>query len=253
MSKQYIIGDSSPFLKRVLIPFWIIRVLIMLIQIGVYALLIAGLGVYKDDARRIIDEYNTHLTYEAIMATSVIIMVIILVCLIFDLVSIIKRARRTLGPKFFFFTNIFQTLFYVVSFILSMIGARPSALYAVINVIILLSFLGLLVYASIIFHQYRKGSLGDGSGGNRGTYVPASNPAAVPFNQTAGVDTAYAPQTTGYGQDYPQEYQKPAFYDQQAANQAGYAGQGYEPYSGQPQQVIQPPQQGYEMQGRQAV
>ncbi|KAK4176839.1 hypothetical protein QBC36DRAFT_3402 [Triangularia setosa] len=254
MTKQYIVGDSSPFLKRVLIPFWIIRILIMLIQIGVYALLVAGLGVYKDDMRRIIDEYHTKLTYEAILATSVIIMVIILACLILDLVSIIKRARRTLGPKFFLITNIFQTLFYVVSFILSMIGARPSALYAVINVIILLSFLGLLIYAAVIFHQYRKGSLGDGTGGNRGTYVAASNPDAVPFNQTAGVDTAYAPQSTTYGQDYPQEYQKPAFYDQQAANQAAYSGQGYEPYSGQPpQQVIQPPQQGYEMQGRQAV
>ncbi|KAK4196665.1 hypothetical protein QBC40DRAFT_286877 [Triangularia verruculosa] len=249
MSKQYIVGEESPFLKRVLIPFWIIRILIMLIQIAVYALLVAGLGVYKDDLRRIIDEYNTHLTYEAILATSIIIMLIILLCLILDLVSIIKRARRTLGPKFFLITNIFQTLFYVVSFILSMIGARPSSLYAVVNIIILLSFLGLLIYASVVFHQYRKGSLGNGSRGNLGAYQPTSNPAAVPLQ-----NTAYAPQTTGFATDYSQDHQKPTYYDPQAANQAAYAGQGYEPYSGQPQQqVIQQPQQGYEGHGRQAV
>jgi len=241
MSKAYIVGDSSPFLKRVLIPFWVIRVLIMLIQVGVYALLVAGLGIYKDDARRLLDEYNTNLKYDAIVATSVIIMVIIFTCLVLDIVCIIKRARRTLSPPFFFGVNLFQTTFYVVSFILSMIGARPSAVYAVVNVIILLSFLGLLIYASVVFHQYRKGSLGDGSA-SKGAYVVTANHAEAHNLVANDANTAYPPQNIGYS--HSQEYPKPAYYDQSGAQP--YAGQGYEPYAGQPRQ----PAQGYEMNTR---
>lgn len=232
MSKAYIVGDSSPFLKRVLIPFWVIRVIIMIIQVGVYALLVAGLGVYKEDARRLLDEYNTNLKYDAIVATSVIIMVIIFTCLVLDLVCIIKRARRTLSPPLFFGVNLFQTTFYVVSFILSMIGARPSAVYAIVNVVILLSFLGLLIYASVVFHQYRKGSLGSGAP-SKGAYVATSN-AEVHNLVAHDANTTYPPQNTGYGQTYSQEYPKPAYYDQSGAQP--YGGQGYEPYSGQPQQ-----------------
>ncbi|KAK4183549.1 hypothetical protein QBC35DRAFT_507863 [Podospora australis] len=244
MSKAYRVGDESPLLKRVLIPFWVLRVIISLVLIGVYALLIAGLGVYKDDARRLVDEYNTKLNYEAIVATSVVIMVIMLICLILDLVCIIKRARRTLSPPFFFGTNLFQTTFWVVSFIISMIGARPSAVYVVVNVVILLSYLGLMIYASIVFHWYRTGKLTSGSA-TKGVYVATANPTEAHNLVANDANTAYAPQSTGYGQTHPQEYPKPAYYDQSATQP--YSAQGYEPYSGQPQQQ---PAQGYEMHTR---
>lgn len=137
MSPPYVVGDSSPFLKRVLIPFWIIRILIMLVQIGLYALVVAGLGVFKDDVERLYAEYNTKLNYNAVLATSCIIMAIILLCLILDIVCIVKRARRTLSPPFFLGVNIAQSVFYIVNFILTVIGARNGALSIGIGVLIL--------------------------------------------------------------------------------------------------------------------
>ncbi|KAL2130637.1 hypothetical protein VTI74DRAFT_6138 [Chaetomium olivicolor] len=239
MSAPYIVGDSSPFLKRVLIPFWIIRILIMIVQIGLYALVIAGLGVFKDDLHRLAAEYNTSLNYNAVLAISCIIMAIILVCLILDIVCIIKRARRTLSPPFFLGVNIAQSLFYTANFILTIIGAHNGALSIGIGVVILLSFLGLLIYASVVFHQYRKGSLH--------AYVQTNNPEAHNLVANSGypsgsVDTAYPQQA--YASDYP----KTAYYDTQA-----YGGQGYAaPY--EPASIgagnhggNAPQQQGYEM------
>ena len=137
MTAPFIVGDSSPFLKRVLIPFWVVRILIMIIQIAVYALLVAGLSIYEDDSRRLFDEYHTKLSYRTVLAVSCVIMAVILLCLILDLVCIIQRARRTLSPSFFLGVNVTQSLFYTVSFILGMINARPSAVYAVVQVLIL--------------------------------------------------------------------------------------------------------------------
>ncbi|KAK4132710.1 hypothetical protein BT67DRAFT_435424 [Trichocladium antarcticum] len=241
MSPPFIIGDSSPFLKRVLIPFWVIRILIMLIQIALYAIVIAGLSIFKDDARRLADEYNTALSYEAIFAVSCIIMAIILFCLILDIVSIVKRSRRTLTPPFFFGVNLAQSIFYVANFILAMIGARNGPASIGISVVVLLSFLGLLIYASVVFHQYRSGSL-------QGAYAPAHNPEA--HNLVAhAAGPAAGP--AAYAHDYP----KTAYYDQQGAQQAhayayagagaAYAPQPYEPQSYGPGQHGQT--QGHQM------
>lgn len=137
MSSPIVIGDESPFLKRILIPFWIIRILIMLIQIVLYGILIAGLRFFRDNIEALAEKYNTDLNYDAIMAVSCVIVAIVLLCLTLDLVCIIKRARRTLSPPFFLGVNIIQSFFYTVNFILGMINARDGAAYIGISVIIL--------------------------------------------------------------------------------------------------------------------
>ncbi|KAK3901296.1 hypothetical protein C8A05DRAFT_16506 [Staphylotrichum tortipilum] len=219
MSPPYVIGDSSPFLKRVLIPFWIIRIIIMIVLIGLYAFLVAGLGVFKDDVQRLAAQYNTNLNYNAVLATSCIIMAIVFLCLILDIVCIVKRARRTLSPPFFLGVNITQSVFYTANFVLTMIGAHNGALSIAINVVILLSFLGLLIYAAVVFHQYRTGSL-------RGTYAKANDPEA---HKLTGYPGAAAAPATGYPQQsYAQEYPRPGSYNPQGPQQ--YDGQGYEPY-----------------------
>ncbi|KAL1840792.1 hypothetical protein VTJ49DRAFT_7747 [Mycothermus thermophilus] len=247
--RPYVVGDSSPFLKRVLIPFWVIRILIMFIQIIVYGLIVAGLGLYKEDAKRLSDQYNTGLNYDAVLAVSVIIMLIVLACLILDIVSIVKRAKRTLSPRFFLIINCIQTTFYLVNFILSMIGPRTAAAI-VINVIIFLSFLGLLIYAAVVFHQFRTGKL------KGGTYVQTHNPEV--HNLVPG-STAYPSQTGSYPpSEYPPKPEQPYYYGQQQQQPAQYAGpQAYEPYAHRPVEYGQaqgvtgaPPQPGYEMQPR---
>ena len=103
----------------------------------VYGLVTAGLVVLKKDAERLVAEYNTSLNYNAVLAVSCVMMAIILLCLILDIVCIVKRARRTLSPPFFLGVNITQSFFYFINFILSMIGSRNGAVSIVIGVFIL--------------------------------------------------------------------------------------------------------------------
>ncbi|KAL2145713.1 hypothetical protein VTI28DRAFT_6408 [Corynascus sepedonium] len=200
MSRPFIVGDSSPFLKRVLIPFWVIRILIMIIQIALYVLVIVGLDVYRDDLERLYDEYQTTLSYDAVFAITCVIMVIILLCLVLDIVCIVMRARRTLTPPFFLGVNIAQSTFYVVDFSLTMAGPRNGVVSIVISVLILLSFLGLLVYASVIFHQYRTGSLAGGA------YAPAGDQEVhnlVAETSYPRITDVPRPPRHSYTSDYP--------------------------------------------------
>ncbi|EAQ83504.1 hypothetical protein CHGG_09908 [Chaetomium globosum CBS 148.51] len=249
MSRPYVVGDSSPFLKRVLIPFWIVRILIMLVQIGLYALVITGLSVFKDDMERLYAEYHTTLQYDAVLAVSCVIMAIILLCLILDIVCIIMRARRRLTPQFFLTVNIIQSVFYVVNFALTMAGPRNGVLSVVIGVLILLSFLGLLIYASVVYHQYRKGSL-------RGTYVQANNPEVHNLVADTGypaVSNIPPPPQHMYGQDEGITTDKAAYYDRQAiAETNAYSGHSY-PSTPAAHETQHPQQQGYEMHQRSAV
>lgn len=90
-----------------------------------------------------------------------------------------------------------------------------------------LSFLGLLAYASIVYHRYRTGTL-------RGTYVPAGDQAGQEVHGLVGMPMAYAPPPPAYPpQPYsPQPYsyaypQQTAYYDPQGiphAQQHTYTG-----------------------------
>ncbi|KAM7192398.1 hypothetical protein V8F20_008858 [Naviculisporaceae sp. PSN 640] len=260
MPDPYIIGDSSPFLKRVLIPFWVIRIIIMLAELAIYGLFIGAVGAYSRELDEVGVDRKARGTVIGIIA---VIMVLILICLILDIVCIVKRSRRTLSPRFFLIVNVLQTTLWLVFFILSAVGAQ-SGLSIGIGVVILyvlfffitsqpfhprtnadlstprLSFLGLLIYASVVFHQFRTGKLGGGK------YEPAFNPAGTGgiANQTP---QPYAP-TTPYGQaDYGVPMPQQTVYGQQTAQSQVY---GY----GQPQTDVKPQQShvyGYEQQTQQ--
>ncbi|OHE98395.1 hypothetical protein CORC01_06391 [Colletotrichum orchidophilum] len=164
MAQAYIIGDSSPFLKRVLIPFWVIRIAIMILEIILYAASIAIAASNRGTLNRIGDDNRTAGWVMGILA---VIMVIIAACLILDVICIVKRSRRTLSPKFFLVANVIQTLVWLILFILTIIGGG-SAFGFIIAAVILASFIGLLIYASVIYHRFRKGTL------PRGNYAPAN-------------------------------------------------------------------------------
>jgi len=137
-SSPYIIGESSPFLKRVLIPFWVLRIIILIVEVGIYSLLVVALIAKKDEIKDDLkEEYNTSLGWSAALAIALICVLIFLVCLILDIVCIIKRARRTLSPPFFLGVNIGQTVFFTINFILSLVGARSSPIGIIVAIIIL--------------------------------------------------------------------------------------------------------------------
>ncbi|KAK3321710.1 hypothetical protein B0H66DRAFT_179701 [Apodospora peruviana] len=235
MPDPYIVGDSSPFMKRVLIPFWVIRIIIMLIEIAVYGVLIGAIAVISNDSD-LRSDYNVRNGVGAAIAIIAVVMILVLICLILDIVCIVKRARRTLSPRFFLIVNVIQTTLWLIFFILSMISAKNDISVG-IGIIIFFSFLGLLIYAAVVFHQFRKGKLGAGN------YQPAHNPA---LTQQATLDygnTAYGGNTS-YGNAYAPEPVKPVHYgDVPVPHQQGYGNQQYSQ-----QQYGQ--QQGYEMHNR---
>lgn len=111
----------------------------------------------------------------------------------------------------------------------------------------------MLIYASVIFHKFRKGDLTPGGKGGDG-YLPTVNPAVHPGGFYAAEDTAYASQAYAAqaqpsGQKYPAspysvgvtavdnsapaytapantQYSKPTAYD--APVHGGQQPQGYE-------------------------
>lgn len=72
----------------------------------------------------------------AAIAITAVLMGIVLLFLIFDIVCIVKRARRTLTPRFSLVVNVFQTFFFVVLFGLSMTSPQSPASIA-ISVVVL--------------------------------------------------------------------------------------------------------------------
>lgn len=127
MTAPYIRRQSSPFLKRVLIPFWILRTIILLAGLASYGLVLAALIVFTDDILEFENTYDTRLSLASAKAIIGVVMGLLLLCLILELVCFIKRCRRTLSPAFFLGANIVQSVFIIGMFILSMIGARTPA------------------------------------------------------------------------------------------------------------------------------
>jgi len=199
MSRRYNVGES-PFMKRVLIPFWVVRILVMLIDVAAYAILIGVATRYRSDIEIALDESNGT-SFKTAIAVLSVILAIITICLILDIVCIIQRGRRALSPPFFLVVNVIQTTIWTVLFILSMIGSR-TLLTLAISVITWLSFIGLLIYASVIYHRHRKGTLME-------TRIQPNVYSAQHLDPT----NSYPPVMSNYGQVHPES--KPL-------HQAGY-------------------------------
>ncbi|AEO68258.1 ea2ae02f-bf5f-48ea-b119-0fd7763feec0 [Thermothielavioides terrestris] len=208
MSAPYVVGEASPFLKRVLIPFWIVRILLMILLIGLYLFVIVGLHAFKDDIHKLEVQYNTHLDYKAVYIVSSVIIALVSFSLLGDVVCIVKRARRTLSPPFFLWVNVIQSTFFVAYIILSFVGPRNGAISIAIGVVVLLSFLGLLIYAGVVYHQYRTGALG--------------------YQRTSDPETRNLVPKQLHPQPYAHNYPRTDYYDQHAAAETqAYSGQGY--------------------------
>lgn len=115
-------SDASPFRKKYLVPLWCIRIFFMALSIIANVLVLAALAYIASDDEldnELESKYsvNTSSVNVAIALTCVII-VFMLVCLVLDIVCIVKRSRHTLRPKFFLLVNIFQTAVWTAMFVL---------------------------------------------------------------------------------------------------------------------------------------
>ncbi|TDZ23889.1 hypothetical protein C8034_v009301 [Colletotrichum sidae] len=195
MSQRYTVGDGSPFLKRVIIPFYVIRIVVMAIDIIAYGLLIGVIASNKD---YLDDRTGDETSVSVAIAVAVVLMLIVAACLLLDVLCLIKRSRRTLTPTFFLVANCIETGIWTVLFIISMVGVagtRNSALSVIIAIIIYASFIGVLIYAGVLYHRHRKGTLRSdyaaATQGQPAAYEPYSNQSAKPNNQHE-LDNRYA-------------------------------------------------------------
>ncbi len=119
--------DRSPFLKRVLIPFWTVRIVLMVVEIGLYGVTLGDIRTSRGSSDRLhyyMDYSN--LTLRQLSDIITFLMIAIVLCLLLDLISIVQRAARTLTPLVFLVVSVLQTVLWTVSFILSMITDRQA-------------------------------------------------------------------------------------------------------------------------------
>lgn len=122
MGRHHVPGDESPFLKRIFIPFYFIRILLYLVHMATYGILLGGL-IYIEEGK---DEtkLKTQLGNTAIgvaIACVAVSFVFAVACLSVDISCIVKRHRRTLTPRYFLIANVLQTFFWGGTSILSLV------------------------------------------------------------------------------------------------------------------------------------
>ncbi|KAL1604338.1 hypothetical protein SLS59_004134 [Nothophoma quercina] len=158
--------------KRVLVPFWIVRICIMVFLIGIYAVALRavdGLGeLAKPD-----------------IASIVVFMLFIVICLLIDILAIVLFIRDALKPGTFLTMNCFQTGFFGGVLIMDLVAVMRGTSAAGIgfSIFVFLSFLSLLIYSAVGYHRAKKQA-------QRGTYAAAHNPAVY----NPAVPTPYPPQ-----------------------------------------------------------
>ncbi|KAJ4336790.1 hypothetical protein N0V87_005183 [Didymella glomerata] len=176
--------------KRVLVPFWIVRICIMLFLIGIYAY-----------ALRVVDKVGD--VAKPAIASVVVFMLFITICLLIDILAIVLFMRDALKPATFLTMNCFQTGFFGGVLIMDLVAIMRGTSAAGIgfSVFVFLSFLSLLVYSAVGYHRAKKQA-------QRGHYAAAHNPAMY----NPAVPTAYPPQY-----QVPSPYQQTAYHGQTGA------------------------------------
>lgn len=193
--------------KRILVPFWVVRICLMLLIIAFYAYALHTLNSVKDVIRPDI-------------ATVVIFMLLIVFVLLLDVLAIVLFLRDALLPAKFLTMNCFQTGFWAGVLIMDIvaIGRGGSAVGIGFSVFVFLTFVGLLIYAIVNYRRAKKAA-------QLGHYAAAHNPAAPTANyqvpHTYNHDTAYHPPPGGQMElqnNYLPPYQggsATAYYEQQ--------------------------------------
>ncbi|KAF1945351.1 hypothetical protein EJ02DRAFT_451647 [Clathrospora elynae] len=204
--------------KRILVPFWIVRIVIMIFIIAAYAWTLRTLKDFKD-------------VVQPAVGLVVVFMLLIIIVLLIDVLAIALFLRDALKPGTFLTMNCFQTGFWAGVLIMDFvaIGRGGSTVGIGFSIFVFLTFLGLLIYSIV---GYRRAKLA----AQRGQYVPAHNPAAPapagyppsPYNAPSyQQSTAYHSQTnppvelpgqylppyqaTAAGDSYQQQPMKPAY------------------------------------------
>ncbi|KAJ4359673.1 uncharacterized protein N0V89_000229 [Didymosphaeria variabile] len=143
--------------KRVLLPFWIIRICLMLVIIIGFSV---AMGLNHDNARRIF-RYPAAVTF----------LFLTVLVLLLDVVQILLWARDTLYPAYFTGLTVFQAAFWGLVLLMDiiLIAKKEQSPQAVgLVVVVFLLYLGLFIYALRGHMKLRRI-------GKRGHYASANN------------------------------------------------------------------------------
>ncbi|PVH74037.1 hypothetical protein DL98DRAFT_40463 [Cadophora sp. DSE1049] len=179
--------SHAPWRKTILIPFWTIQLGLELIMIALLALAVGVLVSYDNDNYD--NYYYSDSDEDAIEKAGKVVgpvwIALISACLILTITEIVLLARKSLKPLTFLITNILKSAIWAVLFVIDIISAvntstsRTASVVAIlIEAALLLSFWLPLIYASIIYHRFRKGR----------QYKPVNNPHMHNAPQNQGTE-----------------------------------------------------------------
>ncbi|PVI04096.1 hypothetical protein DM02DRAFT_519444 [Periconia macrospinosa] len=135
-------NPNYTFKKRILVPFWVIRGLLVLLFIIAFGYMINMTSCQYDDAESMIIFY-----------------IFLIGVLLLDILQIFYFYKNKLTPLTFLTLNAMQCGFWVGNFFadiasMSRTGADPVTIGIILFILVL--YLPMLVYASIGYHRQRK-------------------------------------------------------------------------------------------------
>ncbi|KAL8777070.1 MAG: hypothetical protein Q9194_002761, partial [Teloschistes cf. exilis] len=163
--------ERQPWLKRVLIPFWVFQSLFMLILIGVNAweitekLGIPSVFVFSTITKTLEKKKRMDADRCIYRSTTLIVMSFASVCMLLIIIEIVSFARRRLHPLAYLIYQVLKSTLWLTLFCISMVGIARNIRYGgaelylltgfIEIVVVLICFIGTLIYASIIYHRHR--------------------------------------------------------------------------------------------------
>ncbi|KAK0111254.1 hypothetical protein ONS95_001626 [Cadophora gregata] len=177
--------SHAPWRKTILIPFWTIQLGLELIMIALLSLAVGVLVHYDNNDSFYYSDSDEDTIEKAGKVVGPVWIALISACLILTVTEIVLLARKSLKPLTFLITNILKSAIWAVLFVIDIISAvntstsrTASAVAILIEAALLLSFWLPLIYASIIYHRFRKGR----------QYKPVNNPHFHNAPQSQGTD-----------------------------------------------------------------
>ncbi|KAF2830889.1 hypothetical protein CC86DRAFT_168601 [Ophiobolus disseminans] len=152
--------------KRVLVPFWLVRICLMIFTIAAFAYTLRHINEVQDIVKPTV-------------APVIIYLLCVVIVLLVDILAIVLFLRDALKPGTFLTMNCFQTGFWGGAFIVNLaaIGRGADTVAIGFSVLVLAIFVGPLIYSIVVYRRAKQA-------GQRGQYVPALNPSApAPFGQ----------------------------------------------------------------------